>query len=224
MAQGDASDLVMKFVAAGNAIPGECQTQLIASDGWGKQLIAGFEPKFMFEVDRFTFATGIADDTAGDATTPDKTAAQPGDKNAKAAKASPWTAKPGGFHAWRAGKAYKYPVEMQPVSFTRSIDRSSTTLIQSCINCEPFDSAALIKRKAAGGVAAGEVFLRLDFLGVLVVGVDWSDDAQVQETCHFICRAVTISYRPQLPDGSLGFPKVKFWSMVADERQPTTYS
>jgi type VI protein secretion system component Hcp len=201
MATDDATDLFMKFVLNGAAIPGESTTNLSPSGSIPNKLTTGFTTGRMFEIDSFTLKAGLSDSLAQ----PDETAAR---------------ALPAGFQAWRAGKSAKYPVDMQPVSFTRSIDKSSATLIQNCIDCVAFDSASLIKRKAAGGQAAGEVFLRMDFLGVLVIGVDWSNDDGVQETCQFICRSAMISYRPQLSDGTLAAPISRFWSMVAGTPQP----
>jgi hypothetical protein len=217
MAAGDATDLIMKFVLKGSPIDGESTTNLVSAEGQYNELLTGFLPKSMFEVDSFTFKSGILDDAAPQQQ-PANTATQ---RNGKPAAVTASTlAAPAEFQAWRTGKRTKYPVDLQPVSFTRSIDKSSTTLIQSCIDNVVFDSATLIKRKAAGGRVAGEVFLRLDFLGVLVVGVDWSNDLEVKETCRFICRGTIISYRPQLPDGTLGGTVSSFWSMDPKKTQP----
>ena len=41
---------------------------------------------------------------------------------------------------------------------------------------------------------------------------------EVEETCEFVCRSVTISYRPQLPDGSLG-GIVPGFDMVPNDQQ-----
>jgi type VI protein secretion system component Hcp len=216
MAEGEGTDLIMKFVLNGAAIQGESTTNLISVEGRSNPLLTGFKQKSMFEIDSFTFKSGVIDDsTPKQAKTPAAAPAHHG----KPPAVAPAQSTPGEFQMWRAGKSHKYPVDLQPVSFTRSIDMSSTQLIQSCIDRVVFDSATLIKRKAAGGQAAGEVFLRLDFHGVLVVGVEWSNDIEVKETCQFICRSTTISYRPQLPDGTLGGTIARFWSMVPNATQ-----
>lgn len=216
MAQpGDSSDLIMKFVLNGAPIAAESTTQLSSREGSGNPLLIGFRKGGMFEVDRFTFRAGTQDDdSAGNNAAPGKSG-----KGGKP-QANPNANSQLGYKAWRAGKDIKYPVDLQPVSFTRSVDSASQVLIQNCIDCVSYDHATLIKRKAAGGTAAGEVFLRLDFIGVLVTGVEWSDDSLVSETCHFICRSVVISYRPQLPDGTLGAVTSGFWSMVPNAKQP----
>ena len=61
-------------------------------------------------------------------------------------------------------------------------------------------------------LVAADVYLRIDFDLVLVTKVDWSDDdAEVGEDTSFICRKITIKYRPQLPDGTLGAIKSGGW-------------
>jgi type VI protein secretion system component Hcp len=221
MAQDEASDLMMKFVLQGQPIAAEGKADLSLGDSSSNPLLNGFKPGYVFEVDRFTFRAGILDD---DNTT--QTAAsggvtgQTGSRTSTPQQVATGSAQRtrGGYKGWRTGRKMKYPADLQPVSFTRSIDASSSLLIQNCIDCITYDRASLIKRKSAGSQSAGEVFLRLDFIGVLVIGVDWSNDDEVEETCQFICRSVTISYRPQLPDGSLGAIVPGFWSMVPGEK------
>jgi hypothetical protein len=89
--------------------------------------------------------------------------------------------------------------------------------MKKCIDREMFQRISLIKRRATGGPAAGEVFLRLDFLEALLTDVQWNNNDEVEETCEFICRHVCINYRPQLPDGSLGASVQGYWSMVPNE-------
>jgi type VI protein secretion system component Hcp len=208
----EGSDLIMKFNDEHNKpIKAESTTRLLFSSN--QQLLTGFKEGYMFEVDRFNFQAGIADDST-------KTNAKQPNAQAKNAKGAGTIAAPGGFQAWRAGKMVHYPVDMQPVSFTRAIDAASQVLMQNCIDCKGYKRASLIKRKAVGGKAAGEVYLRFDFINVLVISIDWSNDDEVEETCHFICRSVTISYCPQLPDGSLGAIIPGFWPMVPTDTQP----
>jgi type VI protein secretion system component Hcp len=159
--------------------------------GVSTRLLKDIKPGYVFEVSKFSFGAGTVDDSGG------------------------------GYQDWRGGKAIEYPVDMHPVTFTRTIDKSSAYFLQNCIDCEGYDRVILIKRKPVGKLAAGEPFLRFDFSNVLMVSVDWSNDDEVEETCQFIFRAVTISYRPQLPDGSLGAVVPAFWSMAPDERPVT---
>jgi type VI protein secretion system component Hcp len=221
MATGDATDLIMKFVYNRNPIAGECLTNVLRPGRPTNELAKGFSPGWQFEIDRFSLKAGLSEASTPDAAAPGAkgTAATKGHATAKPALIHSKSADKGASHTgFRPGKTY--PVDIQPVSFTRSIDASSTTLIQKCIDCETFDSATLIKRKAAGSDAAGEVFLRLDFFDVLIIAVDWSNDEEVQETCQFICRSIVISYRPQLPDGTLAGRVSKFWSNVKGATEP----
>jgi len=176
-------------------------------------MLTGFSPGCFFEVDSFSFGAG--------APPKERNGAAPGEL-AKPPLAYPGagTGARGGPQPPRDGKALSVHGDLHPVSFSRSIDMSSTTLIQNCINTKVYNRATLIKRKAAGTKAAGEVFLRLDFIGVLVTQLGWSDDVEVAETCTFIARGVNMTYRPQLPSGKLGFPISVYWSMTPGESQP----
>ena len=118
------------------------------------------------------------------------------------------------FKKWRDGEMNSgYPVDIAPVNFSRYMDRASTVLLQHTIRRTSFDSCTVIKRKAAGSKSSGEVYLRFDFTGVMITKVSWSDDLPIKEDYDFICRAVTVSYRPQLPDGTLGAVIPGFWTM-----------
>ena len=210
MAKGDATDLMMKFIDdSGQHINGECTTEPTSSEA-NNQLLTGFKLPHIFEIDRFNFSAGRKDAET------DKTGKLTGGVNYLN---GPHTIAPPHATQPKKGGKVGFPGDLQPISFTRSIDVSSAGLLQSCIDCRSYKRASLIKRKAAGTLAAGEVFLRLDFIGVLIISVQWSNDDEVQETCEFICRSVCINYRPQLPDGTLGKIVPGFWSMVPTERQ-----
>lgn len=109
---------------------------------------------------------------------------------------------------------------IQPVSFSRPIDKGSPELMQLCIDSTTVYGAVVVKRKPAGGKAAGEAYLRFEFRGVLFTDVSWDNGESVTEKCSFITRAVTVKYRPQLPDGSLGAIKSGSWSRLPT--QPAT--
>ena len=99
----------------------------------------------------------------------------------------------------------KAGVQLGDVTITRLIDQASMRLMQACINAEGFDSAAIIKRRATGGsLESGEAYMRIDFTGVLITKIDWTDQHIVQEKCTFITRQVQVRYRPQAPSGLLG--------------------
>jgi type VI protein secretion system component Hcp len=231
MAKGDSTDILMKFVLDGVAIAGQSTSELSAPGTTPNKLLTGFAKKAMFELDSFTFAVGLEDNVPGGqqqggqqpgAHATGAQAATAAGGRLGAAGAVPPRRVGANFQAWRSGRGGpKYPVSVQPITFSRAIDSASIQLLQYCINCTSFDSATLVKRKSTGTGVAGEPYLRMDFVGVLITDVSWSNDDPVKETCKFISRAITVQYRPQLPDGSLGAARHGFWSMNPWEREVT---
>src|SRR3954452_1267888 len=75
-------------------------------------------------------------------------------------RGDPITAPRPSFARWRASKSdadFKgqngrngYPVNVQPVTFSRHVDTTSFKLMEKFLNGEPFRGAALVKRKPAG--------------------------------------------------------------------------
>lgn len=216
MAEQVVSDLIMKFVGDSGAIKGETRTTLDTSND---RLCKDFVADKMFEVETFSVKTGIVG--SGGETDPAKLA-ETMKAQQKAMEEAARTGKPPKFKnskgldftEFRAGQTQQYPVDLKPFEMTRSIDISSGDILKYCIGRKIFESATLIKRKAAGGKSSGKVFLRLDFTEVLIKQVEWSEDDPVKETIEFVCRALTVRYAPQLPDGTLGAAKVAFWSAV----------
>ncbi len=195
MASAEHSDLMMKFVNTdGTPVPGESQTQLTSAEFLGNPLLDGFKNGFFFEVSSFTFSA------SGDGK-------KPGMKPPKGLDPAQqrWAeqqAQDAKNKNAPSGASDEPPV--QPISFKRDIDAASLMMMQNLIDRKGYKNATIIKRKAAGGKAAGEVFLRIDFTDVLITEIEWDDDDRVKEDCKFICRSLKIQYRPQLQDGSLG--------------------
>jgi type VI protein secretion system component Hcp len=106
-------------------------------------------------------------------------------------------------------------IDGEPVRVSRQIDAASPTLMQYCFNSITLDSAAIVKRRAGGGGVSGLAYLRLDFTGVLITGVSWSDSHVVKETITFIYRKLDISYRPQSASGSLGASVKRSWALFS---------
>ena len=238
MASQDSGDIFLKFRDQfGLPVPGESQTVVGSS-----MLFAGFGPGLMFEIDKFSLEVGIKDENSeadkvgrgqgdlakGLATAVNALGARipggPGNRFNNAV--SDLRTNPGkdreeaSFQAFRSGRSgVKYPVSVQPISITRPIDKSSPSLLQKCIDTESFQSATVVKRKAAGTVNAGEPYFRMDFVGVLITNVSWSNNEPITETLKFISRAITVRYRSQAADGSLYAPKVGFWSMLPWETE-----
>jgi type VI protein secretion system component Hcp len=214
MAKGDHTDLFMIFVdSSGVPVPGESTTELTSSDRISQDLLSGFTSGCVFEIDRFTLSaeadnldeTDIRQSIAKDN-------ARPG-VVAKGAVNPPPVMTPAQISKEIADRLKKQSgPPVKEISFSRSVDTSSGPLLRNIAVGKGYQSAALIKRKAGGGTlrdqkteVAGDVYLRIDFDYVLVTQVEWQDDdAEVKEDCKFICRKITIKYRPQLPNGRMG--------------------
>jgi type VI secretion system secreted protein Hcp len=106
-------------------------------------------------------------------------------------------------------------VDGDPVRVSRQIDAASPTLMKYCFNSSTLDSATIVKRRAGGGGVSGLAYLRLDFTGVLITGVSWSDSHVVKESITFIYRQVKISYRPQDATGKLGANIGASWALFS---------
>jgi hypothetical protein len=228
MAKGDHSDLFMIFVdSSGVPVPGESTAELTSSDLVSQGLLKGFTPGCVFEIDRFTLSAE-ADDQ--DETEIRQSIAK---ENARPAAAVKGAAKPRPVMtpaeiskevADRLKKQSGPPVK--EISFSRSVDSSSGPLLRNIAVGKGYQSAALIKRKATGGMTAdeaevaGDVYLRIDFDYVLVTEVEWEDDdEEVKEDCKFICRKISIQYRPQLPNGRLGAIIPGGWEWTPPDQQ-----
>jgi type VI protein secretion system component Hcp len=111
------------------------------------------------------------------------------------------------------GGAANKAIDGDPVSVTRTIDAASPTIMQYCVDAVTLDSAAIVKRRAAGVGATGLGYLRLDFTGVLITRVAWSDSHVVKETITMIYREVKITYRQQESSGRLGAKHHAEWKL-----------
>lgn len=224
MASTDSSDVLMMFeISAGSKLAAEAKAAFYSSaSGTTDDLMNGFEVGYFFEVESFDFGVGVTDSEGekpgGGAESKGGGNALHGDKGRS--DGSPKEVKPSGpkfakFIYPPGGRVQKlnYPIDVQPFSFTRQLDKASPILFDQCANLKPFKSAALVKRKFTGG-QIHEVYLRLDFKDVLVVGVDWDDGEFVKEKCTFVCREIMVTYKPQQNDGTLGSPLSGQWSAV----------
>lgn len=122
-------------------------------------------------------------------------------------------AKSGRFAKWVQGTmppappgSKLYPIEMEPVSFSKKMDRASVFLFLNCFMVNQLKSATIVMRKSAGIASnIGTIaFLRIDFTDVLIIAVDWDGGEEVKEKVKFVCRSVKVQYYAQNPDGSQG--------------------
>ncbi len=210
---GDGGNILMKIVAQNNhGVAGETST-LLPTGRERATMMHDFKQTEMFEIDSFNFSVNVNDDG---------NAPKPGAKPAAALpKGHPKPPEPSSYAAFRSNKAHKYPVAVQPITFKRLVDTTSALLFQHCVNCTSFKSATLVKLKPAGNKAAGAPYLRIDFHGVLLTKVSWSNDEPVSASHEFISRKVRIRYRPQLPDGTLGAVIEGFWNSNPGEARIT---
>ncbi len=220
MAADEHTDLYLKFVIdgtapEGSAIAAETQTKLISARLTPDKLLKGFEDGHFMEVDNFSFSIGKAKSTTAEKNKP--IVANVGPSGAHGA-VGPVTFRPRPADDPAADTDGKH-VDPEPISFERSIDKASSILMDHLLNRKIFDHASIIKRKSAGGPSAGEVYLRLDFTKVLIKSIAWSDALEVKETVHFVYRTVTMHYRPQLPDGTLGGAVQGFWKALGSDAE-----
>ena len=94
-----------------------------------------------------------------------------------------------------------YGLDLGDVSVDRLIDRASPLLLKAALTPTPLAGAAIVKRRASGSTQSGEAYMRLDFTGVLITKIDWSDGDMVKEKITFIYRKIQMQYRPQTASG-----------------------
>jgi type VI protein secretion system component Hcp len=213
MAKGDHSDLFMIFHDKDDRpIDGESSDELSAFDPLSEKMLKGFDKKKVFEIDRFELSAEAeqdADDIREAIVKERHAKPAAGAKGAPAPRVQQVTGSIDDEVKKRMAQQ-KGP-RVSGISFTRAVDTTSKAFLEKIAIGEGYKSATLVKRKATGGrsasrmLVAGEVYLRIEFEHVLITEVEWSDDdEEIKEDCKFICRKITIKYRPQLPDGTLG--------------------
>jgi type VI protein secretion system component Hcp len=194
------TDMLMMIEKSGQAMAAECSAAIDKTDA----LMKGFQVGKYFEVDDFDFGISLTDtDASAKGTSPPHNGGvtQPGQPAQKTGAR---------FSKWVQGMgATAYTIEMEPFSFTRQMDIASVGLFYSCFLTKSFDAATLVMRKSGGILDTNTgisniPFLRIDFSGILIVGIDWDGGEVVKEKCKFVCRRVSVQYRPQLHDGTAG--------------------
>jgi type VI protein secretion system component Hcp len=202
------SDLLMRVMLHGLAIAADSLTMISDEELKSDSLLTPvtskdrFQNGRFFEIEDIDFKVGLKDPDA------------PEPKDPKETKEGEATAKPAARHTsfagFRRSARTNYVVDLPPVTFHRLMDQASTVLFQCCSDSESIDEINVVKRKATGyseqyqSSRTGESYLRMDFKGVLITGVDWEEDHVIKEKYQFVYRECKISYRPQNPDGTLG--------------------
>ena len=122
-----------------------------------------------------------------------------------------------GAASMTAGGAASGRADFQPLKITQRVDRAVPALVQLGAAGQHVQSAILACRRA--GRDAGE-HLKVTLQDVMISGVRLSDSAEGQPSAEvtLVYGRITIEYRPQMPDGSLGQPVVTGWDVRANRR------
>ncbi len=196
----DKKEILMRIGNGGQTdLPAECQAALT-----GDPLMTDFSPGRFFEIKDFSLSIGLHDKDAAAAAQAqsklDEHAKRLGQKHQPPEPVK----QPRKFADWRDGGDGKYPLEVQPISFSRIMDRASTALLQNLCQSKSYASATIVRRMGVGGDNLPRAYLRLDFTCVLVTGIDWDDQDLVNEKYKFICQKLRVQYKPQQSSGALG--------------------
>jgi type VI protein secretion system component Hcp len=95
-----------------------------------------------------------------------------------------------------------FSTDLEPVQFSKLMDKSSIELFKACVNFTVFDSATIIKRRGMGSDLL-YTYLQITFTDVLIIDFDWQDDDVVKENVKFVCREAKVKYAMPKDDGSL---------------------
>jgi len=198
----ESGDVLMMIVGAdGKGVPAECTTDDITFDG--DDLMDDFEEGTFFEVEDWDFGINVEDKDEGESAKPGTTP-----KTASKAKFSRWMSMAlnsiGGGGKSQGDAAGGYPVELEPFSFTRFVDKASPLLFNACSNKLSYKSAVVVKRKDIGSDYGLQTYFRIDFTDVLIISLAWDNGPVIKEKVKFICRQALIQYKQQKADGSLG--------------------
>jgi type VI protein secretion system component Hcp len=117
-----------------------------------------------------------------------------------------------------------YPADLEPFGFTRDMDCGSLDLFKGLTALKTYPSVMMVKRRALGGSAPGQIsslaamrgYLRFDFTDVLLISIDWDEDDVIKEKVKFVCRGIKITYYAEQAGGKLDKTlPAKVWSVRA---------
>lgn len=127
--------------------------------------------------------------------------------------ATPVAATPGSGGSASVGRA-----DFQPLRVTQRLDRAVPALLQTAAAGRHVPSAVLSCRRP-GREAAD--YLKVTLQDVLVSGVKLGDSADAPPSAEvtLVYGKITVEYRPQMPDGSLGQAAIGGWDVRANRPQ-----
>jgi type VI secretion system secreted protein Hcp len=91
--------------------------------------------------------------------------------------------------------------DVQHLSLTKYVDKSSADLLKACLTGDLFDNAKLIVRKA-GGTPLEYVIIDLKYVLVASVSTGCGGEDRMTETITMAFAKVKFHYQPQKADGS----------------------
>lgn len=212
MADKDSVDILMTFImTSGSGVDAESSSIWDYSD---TDMMGDFQDGCVFDVNDFKFSADLRDSEGKDGRGSGSTGRGggtnalhnlPGRNNNNANNQKEDSSRrSGGFAGYlQTGNSRQYPADVKEITVTKQLESASVTLLQNCLNSVPFKKAVLVKRKFTGNGQFHEAFLKLEFTEPLITGVDWDQGDVIKETVKFICRGVTVVYRPQSDDGTL---------------------
>lgn len=203
-------DILMKLVDSSGAIAAESQSRFNQND----EFMQGFELGKFFDVLNFDFGVKLHDSSEGHTKPTGGTGGAGAAPSLGRSAFSSWLGFTGNLRNF-AG----YPVDVDEFEFKRQFDVASPILFQLCATSAPLKSATLVQRKAGSSqsqMGISPCYLRIDFFDVLLTSVGWDvEDEGVEEKVKFVSRRISVQYRPQKPDGTLGSPVNGNWSFDA---------
>jgi type VI secretion system secreted protein Hcp len=110
-------------------------------------------------------------------------------------------------------------VNVQDLSFSKWIDKSSPDLMLACCNGKHFDKATLVVRKAGGNPLE---YVKIEMSEVMIAGVTTGGSGgedRLTENVILNFAKVKVDYAEQKGDGSKGATPTMAWDIGANEKQ-----
>jgi type VI secretion system secreted protein Hcp len=124
----------------------------------------------------------------------------------------------GTMHAGGGGGGGK--VNVQDLSFTKYIDKSTSVLMEYCSNGKQYQEAKLTVRKAGGDTPLEYLIITMTDVIVTSVSTGGSGgEDRLTENVTLNFAAVKVDYQPQKPDGSKDGGQIKYgWDIAANKK------
>ncbi len=97
-----------------------------------------------------------------------------------------------------------YSSVFDEITISRNIDQLSIKLLDACLKQTPLKQIVVVKRKFTGNQKFYHAYVRWEFSDCLISAIDWDHDELVSEKMKFVYRTLSVQYKPQKTDGTLG--------------------